>query len=177
MGLHKIKKGLNLPIAGEPEQRIEQASQPRRVALIADDYIGMKPTMHVSVGDDVQRGQLLFDDKKIPGVRYTSPASGTVVAINRGERRALRSVVIQLDTAELAGRGNAASFGSYSSKHPGALSRQEVKDLLLESGLWTSLRGRPFARAANPRRDAAFALRHGNRHEPAGAKSGRGLGG
>ena len=150
MGLHKIKKGLNLPIAGEPEQRIEQASQPRRVALIADDYIGMKPTMHVSVGDDVQRGQLLFDDKKIPGVRYTSPASGTVAAINRGERRALRSVVIQLDTAELAGRGNAASFRSYSSRHPGALSRQEVKDLLLESGLWTSLRGRPFARAANP---------------------------
>ena len=150
MGLHKIKKGLNLPIAGEPEQRIEQASQPRRVALIADDYLGMKPTMHVSVGDDVQRGQLLFDDKKIPGVRYTSPASGTVVAINRGERRALQSVVIQLDTAELAGRGSAASFRSYSSRHPGALSRQEVKDLLLESGLWTSLRARPFGQAANP---------------------------
>ena len=150
MGPHKIKKGLNLPIAGEPEQRIEPASQPRRVALIADDYIGMKPTMHVSVGDDVQRGQLLFDDKKISGVRYTSPASGTVVAINRGERRALQSVVIQLDAGELAGRGSALSFRSYSSRHPGALSRQEVKDLLLESGLWTSLRGRPFARAANP---------------------------
>ena len=150
MGLHKIKKGLNLPMAGEPEQRIEQASQPRRVALIADDYIGMKPTMQVSVGDEVQRGQLLFEDKKTPGVRHTSPASGTVVAINRGERRVLQSVVIQLDAGELAGRGMALSFRSYSGKHPGALSRQEVKDLLLESGLWASLRGRPFGRAANP---------------------------
>ncbi len=150
MGLHKIKKGLNLPIAGEPEQRIEQASQPRRVALMADDYVGLKPTMHISVGDDVQRGQLLFEDKKTPGVRHASPASGTVVAVNRGERRALQSVVIQLDAAELAGRGDTVSFRSYSGKHPGGLSRQEVKDLLLESGLWTSLRGRPFGRAADP---------------------------
>lgn len=150
MALHKIKKGLNLPITGAPEQRIEQAVQPRHVALIADDYVGMKPAIYVSVGDDVQRGQPLFEDKKTPGVRYTSPASGKVAAINRGHRRALQSVVIQLDTAELTGHASSASFDSYSGKHPGSLTRQEVKDLLLESGLWTSLRGRPFDRVASP---------------------------
>ncbi len=87
MGLHRIKKGLDLPIAGEPQQRIHQAAQPTRVALLADDYVGMKPTMHVSVGDDVRRGQVLFEDKKTPGVRYTAPAAGRVTAIYRGERR------------------------------------------------------------------------------------------
>ncbi len=77
MSTYVIKKGLDLPIAGEPEQKIDEASTPRRVALLADDYIGMKPTMYVRAGDQVQRGQLLFDDKKTPGVRYTAIASGT----------------------------------------------------------------------------------------------------
>ena len=76
MGLHTIKKGLDLPIAGEPEQRIDEARQPLKVALLADDYVGMRPTMHVRVGDDVRRGQLLFEDKKTPNVFYTAPAAG-----------------------------------------------------------------------------------------------------
>ncbi len=151
MGLHKIKKGLNLPIAGEPEQRIHQAAQPTRVALLADDYVGMKPTMHASAGDDVRRGQVLFEDKKTPGVRYTAPASGQVTAIHRSERRALLSVVIQLDSAELGGRGETAQFSSYSRQHPSSLGADQVTELLLESGLWTSLRARPFSGVADPR--------------------------
>lgn len=150
MGLHRIKKGLDLPIAGEPEQRIHQAAQPTRVALLADDYVGMKPTMHVSVGDDVRRGQVLFDDKKTPGVRYTAPAAGRVTAIHRGERRALLSVVVQLDSAESGGRGETVQFSSYSGQHPGSLRSEQVKELLIESGLWTSLRARPFSRVADP---------------------------
>ncbi len=150
MGRYTIKKGLDLPITGEPEQRVDQAPQPRRVALMADDYVGMKPTMHVRAGDDVRRGQLLFEDKKTPGVRYTSPAGGQVVAVNRGERRALQSVVIQLDQAELAGAGDTASFDAYTSKHPSELTREQVRDLLVESGLWTAIRQRPFSRIANP---------------------------
>jgi Na+-transporting NADH:ubiquinone oxidoreductase subunit A len=150
MGLHRTRKGLNLPITGEPEQRVDSAAQPRRVALMADDYVGMKPTMHVTVGDDVRRGQLLFEDKKTEGVRYTAPASGSVIAINRGARRALQSVVIQLDQSELSGGGESVDFASYTGRPPGALSRQEVKDLLVESGLWTALRQRPFSKVANP---------------------------
>ena len=150
MSLHKIKKGLDLPVAGQPEQRIDAAPQPRRVALLADDYLGMRPTMHVSVGDVVSRGQLLFEDKKTPGVRYTAPASGTVVAINRGARRALQSVVIQLEAAESGGRVETVRFASYSGRHPKELSGQQVRDLLLESGVWTAIRARPFSRVARP---------------------------
>ena len=150
MGLHKSKKGLDLPIAGRPEQVIENASQPSHVALLAADYVGMKPTMHVSAGDDVHRGQLLFEDKKTPRVRYTAPASGKVTAVNRGARRALQSVVIQLDQAELAGSNDSVEFSAYQGAAPGALSREQVQDLLIESGLWTAFRARPFDRVANP---------------------------
>ena len=150
MGFHRIKNGLDLPIAGEPEQRIHQAAPPARVALLADDYVGMRPTMHVSVGDDVRRGQVLLEDKKTPGVRYTAPAAGRVTAIHRGERRALLSVVIQLDSAELGGRGETVQFSSYRGQHPSSLGSDNVKELLIESGLWTSLRARPFSRVADP---------------------------
>ena len=150
MGVHKTSKGLDLPLEGEPEQRIDPAATPRRVALLAQDYAGMKPTMRVRAGDEVRRGQLLFEDKKIPGVRHTSPASGKVVAIHRGARRAFQSVVIELDQAERAGGGDSVSFDAHSGAPPGALSRRQVKDLLLESGSWTALRTRPFSRTANP---------------------------
>ena len=105
MGQHKIRKGLDLPILGQPEQKVSDAPPPRRVALLGADYVGMKPTMHVAAGDTVRRGQLVFQDKKIPGVRFTAPASGRVSAINRGARRAFQSLVIELDEGELAGRG------------------------------------------------------------------------
>ncbi len=150
MGLHRIKKGLDLPIAGEPEQRIDDARQPSKVALLADDYVGMRPTMHVRVGDDVRRGQLLFEDKKTPDVFYTAPAAGHVTAINRGARRALQSVVIQLDASELSGRAETVEFSSFTGDPPGALSDKQVRDLLVESGLWTALRTRPFSKVADP---------------------------
>ncbi len=150
MGRHQVKRGLDLPIAGRPEQRIERASQPPRVALLADDYHGMRPTMQVSEGDDVRRGQVLFEDKKTAGVRYTAPASGRVVAVHRGDRRALQSVVIQLDEAELSGHAESVTFESFTGRQPGELSRQQVQDLLIESGLWIALRTRPFSKAPVP---------------------------
>ena len=84
MAVHTTRKGLELPIAGEPRQEIETADVSRRVGVVAADYIGLRPTMHVSVGDDVRRGQLLMEDKKIQGVRYTASAEGRILAINRG---------------------------------------------------------------------------------------------
>ncbi len=150
MAVHKIKKGLRLPIDGEPEQTIDDARPPSHVALIAADYHGMKPTMQVNVGDDVRRGQLLFDDKKTPGVRYTALASGKVSAINRGARRALQSVVIELGDDERAGKAETVSFDAYTGKHPTELSGDQVQELLVESGLWTALRVRPFSKVADP---------------------------
>lgn len=150
MGQHRIKRGLDLPITGVPEQRIDDAAAPGQVAILGADYPGMKPTMQVQPGDKVRRGQLLFEDKKQPGVRYTSPASGTVQAVNRGEKRAFQSVVVRLDSGERSGRGDQADFASYTGGHPGSLNGDQVAELLLESGLWTALRARPFGRVADP---------------------------
>ena len=153
MGLHKIKKGLRLPISGEPVQAVQDGGAPWTVALLASDYAGLRPTMRVEVGDDVRRGQLLFEDKKTPGVGYTSPGAGKVAAIHRGERRAFQSIVIELSQSEKGGRSGGAeesSFPSFTGKHPGGLLRDDVARLLIESGMWTALRGRPFSRVANP---------------------------
>lgn len=150
MALHKIRKGLRLPITGQPEQAVDTASPPRRVALVAADYIGVKPTMHVTPGDTVKRGQLLFEDKKTPGVRYTAPGGGKVAAVHRGAKRALQSVVIELDEDERAGKAATVDFSAWSGKHPAELSGDDVRELLVESGLWTAIRTRPFSRAAPP---------------------------
>ncbi len=150
MGLHRIKKGLDLPIAGSPDPTIHDAASPRAVAVMADDYPGMKPTMHVAAGDTVRRGQVLFDDKKREGVRYTAPGAGTVLAVNRGAKRALQSVVVELDSGERSGQGDHVSFSAHTGQHPSGLTREQVKGLLLESGLWTALRGRPYGRVAEP---------------------------
>ena len=146
MGVHRIRKGLDLPIQGEPAQGISPAPAPARVALMADDYVGMKPTMFVAPGDSVRRGQALFEDKKTPGVRYTALAGGTVTHVNRGERRALQSVVVQLDRTELAGGDDCVAFESYTGLHPAELTKDRARSLLVESGLWTALRARPFGR-------------------------------
>ena len=137
----EVKKGLDLPITGAPEQRIEDARPVRHVAVLGTDYVGMKPTMEVKEGDTVKLGQLLFTDKKIDGVRFTAPAAGEVVAINRGEKRRLLSVVIQVAETE-----EAVEFTAHGRDKLAGLERQVVVDQLVESGLWTALRTRPYSR-------------------------------
>ena len=83
----KIKKGLDLPINGAPAQVIEEGSAIGQVAVLGPDFIGMRPTMAIGEGDEVKKGQLLFDDKKNSGVRYTAPVSGKIAAVNRGAKR------------------------------------------------------------------------------------------
>ncbi|HAK56467.1 MAG TPA: NADH:ubiquinone reductase (Na(+)-transporting) subunit A [Acidobacteria bacterium] len=148
--MHAIRKGLALPITGAPRQQIETVAPPRRVGVVAADYVGLKPTMHVTVGDDIRRGQLLMEDKKLPGVRHTAPAEGRVLAVNRGDRRALQSVVIELSRGEREGHPDTTAFSAFSGRHPSGLTGDEVRALLVESGLWAALRGRPFSKVANP---------------------------
>ena len=152
MRRHHVKRGLRLPIAGEPDRTIIEDARPaQRVALLAADHVGLRPTMHVAVGDAVSRGQLVFEDKTLPGVRCTAPSAGTVRAIHRGARRALQSVVIEPSRAEREGREpEATRFAAWSGRDPSGLTDREVRDLLLESGQWTALRARPFGRVADP---------------------------
>lgn len=138
----KIKQGLDLPIGGMPSQNIADAKPVSTVAVLGEDYIGMKPTMAVVEGDKVKLGQELFACKKTPGLIYTAPATGTVSAVNRGAKRALLSVVIDVDQDS----DDAVEFASYSEDQARALERQPVVDNLVASGLWTALRTRPFSR-------------------------------
>ena len=140
----KIKRGLDMPLAGAPSAAIEGAPATRAVALLGGDYHGMKPTMAAQVGDVVKRGDLLFTDKKCEGVRYTAPAGGRVASINRGAQRAFQSVVIEIDGDE------PALFQQYSSEAARELSPETIKQQLIQSGQWTALKARPFGRVADP---------------------------
>jgi Na+-transporting NADH:ubiquinone oxidoreductase subunit A len=102
----------------------------------------------VQPGERVRRGQLLFDDKARPGVRHTAPAAGTVRAIHRGDKRAFQSLVIDVDGDDAADAQ--LPFAAYSGTAPQQLSADAVRALLLESGLWTALRTRPFGRVPDP---------------------------
>src|SRR3989338_9662593 len=136
----KIKQGLDLPILGAPEQAIAAGNNVSRVSLVGFDYIGRKPTMAVAVGDVVKKGQELFEDKKTPGVKYTAPAAGKVVEINRGERRVFQSIVIELSGNDAVG------FAKYPAQALDQLTRQQVVDGLVASGQWTALRTRPYSK-------------------------------
>jgi len=136
-----IKKGLDLPITGKPAQKIENGPQVTKVGVTGFDFEGMKPSMDVKVGDSVKIGQPLFTCKKIEGVKYTSPANGTILEINRGERRVFQSVVIEVTGTEQV------ELKNYNGKDVKDLERDEVVALLNEAGLWNSLRTRPFSKA------------------------------
>lgn len=142
--MRKIKRGLNLPISGAPKQIIEDGPTIRTVAVLGNDYVGVKPTMLVKVGDRVKRGQPLFADKKCEGVKFTAPASGTVSAIHRGHKRVLQSVVIDVEGDE------EETFAAFSPTELSSLGRARVEENLLNSGLWTALRTRPFSRIPAP---------------------------
>ncbi len=140
----KIRRGLDLPLSGAPQQHIEDAVAVSQVAVIGADYVGMKPTMSVKVGDRVKLGQPLFSDKKTPGVHYTAPAAGTVSAINRGAQRVLESVVIDVDGDE------AIEFATCAASDLDALTTEQVSQNLQASGLWSALRTRPFSKVPQP---------------------------
>ena len=137
----KIKKGLNIPINGKPAEEINDSKNSRSVAVLGDDYIGLKPTMLVEEGDEVKLGQALFEDKKNPGVIFTSPAGGKIESINRGERRALQSVVIEINKDE-----ESLEFKSFLENELNQATSDEVRDQLIVSGLWTSFRTRPYSK-------------------------------
>ena len=97
MNKFNLKKGLNIPVAGIPKQVIEDTKIPNSVAVLGPDYNGLKPKMLINVGEKVKRGTPLFCHKDNPEVFFVSPCKGFVKEINRGEKRVLLSVVIDID--------------------------------------------------------------------------------
>jgi len=133
-----LSKGLDIPIDGAPAPVIDLANDVGSVAVLGADYVGLEPKMLVGEGERVARGQPLFQQKRDPAIVFTAPASGTVV-IHRGARRALKAVVIDVDDADEREAGPGVSA-------PGEMSSAMLRARLLESGLWTAFRTRPFSR-------------------------------
>jgi len=153
MSLHTVRRGFDVRVLGAPaaDGRAPELRVPARIALLGADYPGMRPTMRVREGDAVSRGDVLFEDKKTPGVRFTAPLGGRVAAVHRGERRAFLSLVIDVNPDERSGGARSGHVaGAWSGRHPDALGADDIRDLLLESGEWTAIRTRPFGRVANP---------------------------
>ncbi|MEZ5476268.1 MAG: Na(+)-translocating NADH-quinone reductase subunit A [Thiolinea sp.] len=138
----KITKGLNIPISGQPEQRISDHPKPSKVAVLGRDYHDLRPAMLVQEGDHVKIGQVLFTDRKKSGVNYTAPGAGVVEAINRGPRRVLNSVVIKLDDEE-----ESIDFGAHAPEELASLDAETIRSTLQESGQWLAFRTRPYSKS------------------------------
>lgn len=137
-----LKKGLDLPITGAPDQTIHDGPAIASVAVIGTDFIGLRPRMIVAEGDEVRRGEPLFCDKNADGIVFTAPASGRVSAINRGARRVLQSVVIEV--GDIFDEG--VEFGPLAE----GAGREEIVEKLCKSGLWTAFRTRPYSQVPTP---------------------------
>ncbi|MFT6732050.1 MAG: Na+-transporting NADH:ubiquinone oxidoreductase subunit A [Polaribacter sp.] len=136
----KIKKGLDLPITGRPKQEIHDGPPITQVALLGEDYLDMKASMHIRIDHTVKCGDLIWTDKKNEGVRYTAPASGKIVAINRGAKRKLLSVVIEIDGNE------SVEFEKTPQEQLALIGKENITERLNQAGLWAALRTRPFGK-------------------------------
>lgn len=137
----KTTKGLDLPLGGIPRTIIETAKPVSSVGLLGGDYVGLEPKMLVQEGDQVSVGQPLFQQKRDPKVVFVAPAAGDVVKINRGERRVLKSVVIRINP-EIDTQSGEIVDGINNAD----LTPEILRARLLDSGLWTAFRTRPYSR-------------------------------
>ncbi len=138
----KIKKGLDINLKGKAEKIFIQSDPSETFAVKPIDFTGIFPKLTVKVDHDVKAGSPLFFNKYKPEVIFTSPVSGKVVAINRGERRRILEVVIQVDKE--------IRYESFIKANPSDLGREQIIENLLESGLWPFIRQRPYHIIANP---------------------------
>jgi len=144
--LIKLRKGLNIPMTGAPEPVIEQGPPIRSVALLGNDYTDLKPRLLVEAGDHVELGQPVFFDKRDIEVKFTAPGSGIVRSINRGARRALQSVIIDLDQTEHESAPAKVIYPEFAGSDPDSLPPQTIRAGLCTSGLWTAFRTRPYCK-------------------------------
>lgn len=139
-----LKKGVDIPLSGAPEQVIEDARPVSRVALVACEYPGLKPGMRVRQGDTVAAGQTLFVHRREPEICYASPVSGVVEAVHRGEKRVLQSVVVRVEG------DRQEQFECWRDADIATGDRERVIAQLLKSGLWPAIKTRPYGKTPGP---------------------------
>ena len=135
----RLRRGMSLVLAGGPGATPGTSPAVRRVALLGADYPGTRMAARVAVGDRLGLGQAVMCDRHDPALLFTSPGTGTVSSITHGERRELRSIVIDLDGTEPR-----ETFTD--PLDPVTATAAVIRERLLASGLWTAFRTRPFSR-------------------------------
>ena len=138
----KLCKGLDIKLVGKAEARLENAPMAKSYAVSPLDYENITPKLLVKVGDKVEAGSALFFDKNNPRILFTSPVSGVVSAINRGEKRKLLNVAIEPDATQVYKQLTVVDVAK--------AERSAIVEMLLESGLWTRIVERPYGIIANP---------------------------
>lgn len=145
MAEFKIRKGFDIKVLGKPSPTIEDYSNPKLFAVYPSEFEGIKPRLKIAAGDSVKRGDILFENKKNEKMLFRSPCCGTIKAINLGARRAPIEILI-----EPAAQEESVSFETYTKDSINALSREQVADHLLNTGLWPLIKQRPFSKIADP---------------------------
>ncbi len=138
----KIKKGLDIKLKGKAEKVLEKSDRSETYAIKPTDFPGLTPKLKVKVDAEVKAGTPLFFDKYRPEINFASPVSGKVVAINRGERRKILEVVVEADAE--------TTYETFTKANPLELSREAVKEAMLNSGVWAYMCQRPYDVIANP---------------------------
>ncbi|MCK9304673.1 MAG: Na(+)-translocating NADH-quinone reductase subunit A [Bacteroidales bacterium] len=141
----RLRKGLNIPIKGAASARITKTVEPDILAVQPTDYRLLTPKLLVQEGDTVKAGSPLFADKKNPSVLFVSPVSGTVSNIVRGEKRKILAVLIKAD--------NQNEYLHFDVPNPKSAEKEEIIKALLESGLWCSLKQRPYGIIPDPEKE------------------------
>jgi len=137
----KIKRGLTINLVGEAEKTVTEIT-PKLCAIKPTDFVGVFPKLLVQEGDEVKAGSPLFFDKYRDQIRFTSPISGKVKELRRGDKRVLLEIVIESD-----GKDTAVDFGK---ADPNKLKREEIVEKMLASGIWPMIRQRPYSIIAEP---------------------------
>ncbi|MGK0365630.1 MAG: Na+-transporting NADH:ubiquinone oxidoreductase subunit A [Saprospiraceae bacterium] len=135
--VHVLKAGHDILLVGEAENKVDNGTA-THFAVQPQNFIGMSPIpkVTVEVGDTVKAGDVLFFDKKRPEIMHTSPVSGKVIEVTRGEKRSIARIVVLADTEQQSKAFTAPDLAT--------ASREELVNFLLESGVWTMIRQRPF---------------------------------
>ena len=140
--IYKIRKGLNISLAGKAEKFFGKTNASEFYAVKPADFHGLVPKLEVKEGSAVKAGTTLFVDKNLPEICFTSPVSGTVVAINRGERRVILEVVIKADSN--------IEYEAFETGNPLDMTREEVIKISAEKRIWPAIKQRPYNIVANP---------------------------
>lgn len=138
----KLKRGLDIRLVGEAQRTRVEMPLYSTYAVVPDSFPGITPKLLVAEGGKVKAGTPLFFDKARPQILFTSPVSGTVSAIRRGEKRRILSVVIDADPT--------MEYEKFEVASPADSSREAIADVLLKSGLWPMIIQRPYGIIANP---------------------------